>query len=273
MRVFVRDDGSKDSTPQILDDYATRFDKFRLIKGNNIGVLRSFDELMNKADPDCELFMFCDQDDVWLPNKVSAAAKRMESAGSSDSPVLYCSRSMVTDEGLHRIGLTDYYPEPSFRQALVQGVAPGHTMMCNAALLKLGRNCFPVDQIIMHDFWLFLIAAGLGEVIFDPNYYSLYRIHSNNTLGYSSNLGRRMLSNIRSLFDFDFKIYARQAAAFERCFGSALRPDDQAALSGFVRQGNIFNRIRYVRHFGINYGGRVGALAGAVLFILGRYKR
>lgn len=272
LRILVRDDGSTDSTTKILQSFATRDNRIHVVLGENVGVRESFHALMNLASPECSLFMFCDQDDIWLPTKVSSAASAMTQMVDLDTPCLYCSRSMIVNERLEQEGLTDYYAKPSFRQALVQGVAPGHTMMFNRSLLDLAKEHFPTNSVVMHDFWLFLIAAGLGRVVFDPGWYSLYRMHSGNVLGYSSNPLRRFFTNLVNLFQFDFHIYARQAAAFQEFFGQDLDSDDKAALSGFVDQGGFLDRLRYVYRFGINYGGKLGSLAGSFLFVAGRYR-
>ena len=59
--IYIRDDGSTDSTIKILEDeYSNRV---KLIKGDNIGSKASFYELVSLAD-NYEYYMFCDQDDI-----------------------------------------------------------------------------------------------------------------------------------------------------------------------------------------------------------------
>ena len=68
-RVLVRDDRSTDLTEEILARYMKNFpDKFLIFHGKGKGPVRNFSELM--ALSKSPYVMFCDQDDVWKPEKV-----------------------------------------------------------------------------------------------------------------------------------------------------------------------------------------------------------
>ena len=77
-RLLVRDDGSTDGTLGILRTYQDNYPQ-RIVLTNdmlgNVGVIKSFELLL--ANSSSEYIMFCDQDDVWLPNKVELSVLKM----------------------------------------------------------------------------------------------------------------------------------------------------------------------------------------------------
>ena len=100
--ILIRDDGSKDSTKQILTGYENH-KNIRVIYGSNIGITASFLELLKISDPEAEFLAFCDQDDVWLKDKISRAVAALQKH-PSDIPLMYCSRLTIVDESLRIIG-------------------------------------------------------------------------------------------------------------------------------------------------------------------------
>lgn len=272
IRILARDDGSSDGTRELLAAYAADNPCLRIIEGRNLGVIGSFHELLKSADPDARLFMFCDQDDVWLPDKVAAALDCMTAEVEAPEPVLYCARSMVTDEGLEPTGPTVDHDGPSFANALVQNIAPGHTMMFNRPLLEAARDHYAGEAMIMHDHWAYLIGAGLGRVHFDHAWHTLYRSHGDNVIGYNVGPAARAKYRVEALLHHDFGQYVRQARAFEEHFAAGLDDADARRLDGFVHQGGPFARAAYVARYGIRHGTRATALVAELLFVLGRYR-
>ena len=86
----MRDDGSTDGTIEILRSRGLEAER-----GEHLGFVRSFAALLARSDAD--YVAFCDQDDVWLPDKVSRAVARLEGISG---PALYCGRLAVVDERL-----------------------------------------------------------------------------------------------------------------------------------------------------------------------------
>ena len=79
LKLFIRDDGSKDGTQKILDEYAEKYpDKISWYQGENIGVIKSFFELIEKSDEKVEYYAFSDQDDYWHKEKLSAGIKQIK---------------------------------------------------------------------------------------------------------------------------------------------------------------------------------------------------
>ena len=78
LEILIRDDGSKDSTVSILEEYHKENPNIKLIIDKNKGVISSFFELAMKASEEADYFAFCDQDDYWKPQKISRAVNLLE---------------------------------------------------------------------------------------------------------------------------------------------------------------------------------------------------
>lgn len=270
LHILVRDDGSTDRSAGLVEEYAKANDRIALIRGANCGVDRSFHALMEAAAEDADFYFFCDQDDVWLPGKVQAAVDALSDFLTSGKPVMYCSRSMVTDSSLKKIGPTRDYASPTFAKALVMNVAPGHTMALNRELLLMVREHFDAERIMIFDHWTYLIAAGLGAVIFDHNWYTLYRNHEANAIGYSLHDSWR--KRWTTVIQKDFGAFARQAQFFEGEFVDLLQTCSAARLRGFTHQGSWVDRLHYLQKFGIEHGPILATVSSALLFLVGRYR-
>lgn len=225
----VRDDGSQDKTIKILNDYKLNFPQITYYTGTNIGVQRSYLDLISHVDADTDYVAFSDQDDIWLPDKISRAVHCLESINVSQNvPLLYCSAQKIVDEQLRPI-ITTVSREihtPSFGNALVQNVCTGCTAVVNRQLILLISRYQPehIENIIMHDWWIYLVASCFGKVYYDPNAYIKYRQHGRNTHG--------VISKRRDLIRYRFQqlnkprgeIY-KQIEEFKKCYSELLNKE------------------------------------------------
>lgn len=180
IEVLVRDDGSKDSTLEILEEYQKTHTNLHIFPEENIGLTKSFLELIKKCDAD--YIAFSDQDDYWLENKIEAALEMLEHI---EGPALYCSNQILADQDLNRLPEGEIpNPVPGFGNAVIESMCTGCTAVMNRALAENVKEHFPKDAI-WHDWWCYLVASYLGTVIFDKGAYILYRQHGDNQLGSS----------------------------------------------------------------------------------------
>ena len=221
--IYVRDDSSTDQTVEVLN--ANNAGKFHLIKGNNLGWAKSFISLLCDV-PDYDYYAFCDQDDVWLPDKLNVAINYLEKMG--DSPNLYFSNLTYWKDGIEygKVKPDNLY----FDQytCLIQCPAYGCTMVFNNKLAQVIKKN-PPKVVFAHDFWVFQTAMLLGHVVYDPKSYILYRQHANNQIGAKRSAkeiwGRRIKKSIPRLFTH----HEAEDTAKEllRCYDGYLRPEQK----------------------------------------------
>lgn len=186
-RIVIRDDGSTDET--VAQIYSVRDERISLVRGPNVGFVRSFLELLGTAPDDAEMIMLADQDDVWLPHKIERAWNVI--GGSADVPTLYCSRLQLVDKQLTPLGLSPNWPrQPSFQNALTENIVTGCTAALNVPAARLARRSGDPNRIYFHDWWLYLLVSGFGRVVFDSEPTILYRQHGGNAIGMGSGLSR-----------------------------------------------------------------------------------
>ena len=197
--LFWRDDGSTDGTPELLR--AIRLPGCRVLEATaltgRLGAARSFHALL-AASPEARFHAFCDQDDVWLPDKLARAIARLGTV-PEEVPALYCGRQQLVDAGLRP---TDLSPlprrPPGFANALVQNIATGCTVVLNAAARRLMLAAPPPPPGSLHDWWCYLLVSGAGGgVLFDPEPCILYRQHGANVVGAQRALLGRGIAALR----------------------------------------------------------------------------
>lgn len=241
-KVLVRDDGSTDNTVAILKEYEKMYPtKINLIKddGGNLRSTRSFMRLLENSDS--EYVMFCDQDDVWLPEKVERTLKKIIEMKQEfgDIPLLVHTDLVVVDENLSIINNSffnfqkiDPYKD-SFNNLLMQNVITGCTVMINK---KLVQKCLPIsDGVIIHDWWAGLVASKFGRIGYLSQATIQYRQHVDNVVGAKGFTIRAVFRKIYVLFTSDIiKQYQKQANAFLKQFRDELDDETIKMLEDFA---------------------------------------
>lgn len=193
--LYIQDDGSKDKTLDIINSYND--ERIVLIdKGlSRQGVCNNFMSLLNIVES--KYYMFCDQDDVWFPNKIERLLGeiKMIEQKNCDIPILVYSDKTRVDENLNiiierefaRSGIDDDKLERilsernTFEMILVRATAAGCTMLFNHQVKDF---CFPYINLRFHDSIVALATArngGIISTVLDSTMY--YRIHTSNTVG------------------------------------------------------------------------------------------
>ena len=188
VRLFVRDDGSSDSTIAILKEYAKSYPIEILLDRENVGPGESFMRLVYRYadDPSLDCYAFADQDDIWLEDKLNTAVHRISDCGYC-GPILYSSNQYLYIDG-ENIGYRHKEPQRTdLISHLTKNTIAGCTFVFNKALAQLVNDADrPNPSIIkyrLHDAWLMLVAIACGHVIYDEKSNMLYRIHQENTVG------------------------------------------------------------------------------------------
>jgi glycosyltransferase involved in cell wall biosynthesis len=191
-KLLIRDDISNDKTLEVIAKYQNiYFNKIQIVDNNNIllGVSQNFANLLKFSSSD--YLMFCDQDDVWLPNKLEITLNKMlemEKVYGKNSCLLVHTDLKVVDCHLNLIAdsfwkYQNLNPRQGncLRRSLVQNVITGCTMMINKPLKNM---LLPIpSEAIMHDWWIALVAVAFGKIDYVDVPTVLYRQHQNNDTG------------------------------------------------------------------------------------------
>ena len=198
--VNIRVDGSTDGTSEIVDDYVKRYsEKIKRVDvgGENLGCGQSFMWLLEHSQAD--YYMYCDQDDVWLPTKIEetlAKMKEHDDTGHGNLPCVVFTDAIIVDARMNTLfdslwESNHRNPEDAkdiYRYAVYRQAALGCTMMFNnearkAALLV---KQFPDRKQGQHDRLIVFLCAKLGEVDYVNKPLIRYRQHGKNVSSYMS---------------------------------------------------------------------------------------
>lgn len=240
LRVLWRDDGSDDGTVETVRAYAAAHPDLALdacpeAAGVNLGYRRSFWTLL-RAAPDADAYAFCDQDDVWLPDKIASTLARLRALpGFRDAPCLCTSAFVYASEDLSVRRPAPYRkPAVPLRDLLFYTPAFGFTMLFNAPLRRMALDSLH-GRDLPHDRWCAFLAAAFGSLVRDPAVGALYRRHDASV----TSAGRGFAVGVRDWFRREilgdgFREFADFAAEFRATFGETLPPDARRLLDRFL---------------------------------------
>lgn len=173
LEIIVVDDASSDGTWAILQEYAAREPRMRAIRNeSNLGHLRNFERALAQCSGD--YIAPADQDDIWLPGKIS----RLLSIAPLHAAV-YCD-SLLIDESGRSLGrrVSERLRRYSGRDPSVFvffNCASGHAMLLQRETVK---RALPFPDVEAHDWWLAFVAASLGGIAYLDEVLVHYRRHA-----------------------------------------------------------------------------------------------
>lgn len=246
--LIISDDGSTDGSDAVLraQQSAARAEGFSIDiqQGPRQGAAANFMSLLRRLgdtaqdmqSANAEWIAFCDQDDVWLPDKLARAHGALATQ-DRDTPALYCSRTWVCTADLSKRRLSAPRPRaPGFSNALVQNIAAGNTILLNPAASALVlRAAGQVDAVVVHDWWAYQLVTGAGGVVVhDDTPGLLYRQHAVNQIGANDTTWARV-RRIGQLLRGDFRDWNRINITALRATQDALTDENRRLLDDFAR--------------------------------------
>lgn len=198
--LMIRDDGSTDKTVEVIKEFK---EQVIFYKGENLGYTRSFLKMLKFENiNNYDYFMFSDQDDFWLPNKVEQGLKKITNKDSI--PVLYFSSLISTDENLNIMKIKKYKRrDTTLTGNIIRYSAAGCTFIMNRYLvseinkIEFGSefSSYGHDQIIM-----LLNNLITGLTIYDENSYIMFRRHGKNTSDNGKGFNYRIKTEFNTYF-------------------------------------------------------------------------
>ncbi len=263
IKIIIRNDGSTDGSADIIKHYVECYpDRVSCISGEPTGsAAQNFAELLKLCDDSFDYIMFCDQDDVWLPQKAEKTLVAMKSAEgkSTDTPILVHTDLKVADSQLNVINESFFdfqkliQDDITLPKMLVQNYATGCTVMINRALRQ---KCGQIPKgCIMHDWWLALVAVIFGKLICLNEATMLYRQHSNNQVGAKASYGvafiKRKLQTLNEVRK-NYNATYIQARLLLEYYGDDLEKNQKELIEQYCKipEMNKLKKIKTVKKYG-----------------------
>jgi glycosyltransferase involved in cell wall biosynthesis len=234
-RIVLRDDGSNDQSVEIVRNWAqvNGVELQELTGGGRLGPSRSFLVALQRSRPS-DIFFFCDQDDVWLPQKIARALESMP-YGERSPPTLLATRLEVVNEKLEHIRLSQVPKHLSFASASCESLLTGCTMAFNSSFRDQLIRCLP-ESAAMHDWWCYLLATGIRgtKISFDPVPTLQYRQHGKNALGAGPTGFAAAVARAERFLSPQMSIRSNQLREFRKIHGSFLTTEAAVLLEQLI---------------------------------------
>ena len=212
-KILVRDDGSKDSTLDILEEYKNKYSFIEYYKGDNKGPAKSFFELINNCEQ-ADYYALCDQDDVWFKDKLSRAVELLEKE-DKNIPLLYAGRFVLTDENLNHLNsnVSKLYSFNDFAHSLIYHTAPGCTFVFNnEARKQIIKYDVNKEYCVIHDAIIHKVVTMFGKMILDEKPHMYYRQHENNVYGLTAKKTTEFFHRINNFLNGTVRNYRSNTA-------------------------------------------------------------
>lgn len=183
LEIVVSDDCSQDSTWEVLQNYALKDNRIKLLpREKNVGYVNNFIRVFMACKG--ELISPCDQDDIWYPNKISRLVAEM-----GDASLIYCDNRFI-DESNNPLGIkfSDtvkcMISGNDCRNFLFYNSISGHAMLFRKNLLDMIDNLASVYYI---DWLIAFCAAEYGYISYLDEVLVDWRQHSASATFYTRN--------------------------------------------------------------------------------------
>ena len=240
IRLIISDDGSKDNTVQILEEYKQKDSRVKLyIQKNNLGYVKNFEFLLKQVESN--YYMLSDQDDVWTKEKVQKSFEYMKNNNAD----LVFGDLEVVDKNLNTIykSFGDFMLLNNKIKKNINSYKVNYLYNCVTGCTLLSKKKFiekilpiPKDsKYVAHDHWIALmVLVNGGKMAYMTEKYIKYRQHGNNQIG-TEKISHKFtdLYQVRKLFiNVKLGVFGTYVANNER-FPEAIQNLNKEALDYF----------------------------------------
>lgn len=254
--LLIRDDGSTDKTREVIEDFVERDNRIYFINPEsheNFGVIKNFYTLLkhDKAD----YYFFSDQDDIWLPDKLAITLNEAQKYDVTKPLMVYTDLKVVNEDlkvlSESMIRTQSAHANTRLVEELTENTVTGGTALINHALASTWQS---LDNIIMHDWYLALLAAALGQLVYIDQPTELYRQHDNNVLG-ARTLSKRFKNWIRPqlLFEKYWRLIESTQMQAQNLLDFPLEDKDRDLVLAFtnIMSQDWRTRLKTLRRYGL----------------------
>lgn len=254
--LLIRDDGSKDQTREIIQNFVSQDERIRFINADevvNLGVIKSFYTLLHYEEAD--YYFFSDQDDIWLPDKLQTSLDQAQHYSNQEPLMIYMDLKVVNQDlevmTESMIRTQSHHANTELVQELTENTVTGGVSMINHALAKLWTQ---TEDIIMHDWYLALLATAFGKLVYIDQAGELYRQHTDNVLG-ARTLSKRVQKWIRPhiLFSVYWDLIKNSQKQAKYLLEMPLKAEDRELIEAFITimDKSFLDRIRTLKKYGL----------------------
>lgn len=272
--LHISDDGSVDETIDIVRSYIALLPAGKIFfhTGPGNGFAQNFLSLVRAEGVVADYYAFCDQDDIWLPDKIERALTFVTPEGEL-YPVLYCSRTRLVDACGNPTGYSSLFVrKPSFNNALVQSLAGANTMLFNNAARELLRCVPPTATIVSHDWLVYMLTSGCGgKVLYDAVPRIYYRQHEGNLVGANNGFSEK-IKRLSRVIGGGVHRWNTSNLINLSCVEDRLTDSSRQVFSDFIaaREARGFKRMVLLKRSGVYRQSRLDDLALCLAALIGK---
>lgn len=263
-QLWIKDDGSTDSTVSIIDDFCLLDSRIQKVSSfeNNLGAGKAFFSLLLYANS--HYTIFCDQDDIWLENKLLELLQFAEEKLAVTSPgMVYCDAYAYSSttgtiisqsvSHLHANNLKEFL----FFNSGYQGCS----ILFNQRLTEIAKQYTP--EFFMHDDIISLIGHTFGDVYFLDKPLMYYRQHDNNVTGSTA---RNKWDMLRGFFRKNAKVLSKphydEKVNFYHFYYNNIDPMNRSFFEAYINfpKTSLIKRLYTIWHYNFSLGGHKSAL-------------
>ncbi len=255
-KLLIRDDGSTDRTREIIREFVAQDSRIHWINENeskNLGVIKSFHNLAQFEEAD--VYFFSDQDDVWLPQKLELSLAEARKYPAEMPLLVYMDLTVVNQDlevlSISMIRSQSGHANTELVQELTENTVTGGVAMVNHALIQLWNQ---TEDILMHDWYLALLATAFGKLVYIDQPGELYRQHEHNVLGartWSKRIKKWLRPSLLFRMYWDLIKKSQQQAAFLLDMPLSAEKRELVAAYVTILDQPMHERWRILRQYGL----------------------
>ena len=255
-KLLIRDDGSRDRTREIIQEFVAQDSRIHWINENeskNLGVIKSFHNLAQVEEAD--VYFFSDQDDVWLPQKLELSLAEARKYPAEMPLMVYMDLTVVNQDlevlSNSMIRSQSGHANTELVQELTENTVTGGVAMVNHALIQLWNQ---TEDILMHDWYLALLATAFGKLVYIDQPGELYRQHEHNVLGartWSKRIKKWLRPSLLFRMYWDLIKKSQQQAAFLLDMPLSAEKRELVAAYVTILDQPMHERWRILRQYGL----------------------
>ena len=255
-KLLIRDDGSRDRTREIIQEFVAQDSRIHWINENeskNLGVIKSFHNLAQFEEAD--VYFFSDQDDVWLPQKLELSLAEARKYPAEMPLMVYMDLTVVNQDlevlSNSMIRSQSGHANTELVQELTENTVTGGVAMVNHALIQLWNQ---TEDILMHDWYLALLATAFGKLVYIDQPGELYRQHEHNVLGartWSKRIKKWLRPSLLFRMYWDLIKKSQQQAAFLLDMPLSAEKRELVAAYVTILDQPMHERWRILRQYGL----------------------